>query len=147
VRQGETYLLGIDPASDLVSFDRAMGEASEARSRQDAPATAEALRRSVELYVGDVLPEDGAAEWVVGARERYRLHAAEAACSLAQLELQLGNREAAVFAGERSVEIDPWRDESWRTVIDVHYRVGDPVAAARAKNNYARIMASLELPV
>ena len=69
-------------------------------------------------------PEDGPAEWVTGARERYRVRAAEAASSLAHLELHLGERRSAVAAASRAVEIDPWLDESWRTLVTVHRSVG-----------------------
>ena len=35
--------------------------------------------RAVSWYRGELLPEDGAAEWVVGERERLRLAAAQSA--------------------------------------------------------------------
>ena len=71
-----------------------------------------------------MLPEDGPAEWVTGARERYRVRAAEAASSLAHLELRLGDARAAVAAASRAVEIDPWLDESWRTLVDGAPQIG-----------------------
>ena len=145
VRQGEAYALVLGQGSvfDLADFDRAIHDASLARSAGDNAAAAEELRRAVRLYAGEVLPEDGPAEWVSPTRERYRLRAAEAAASLAGLELHLGNPDDAAAAATRSVEIDPWRDESWRTLVEVFRRIGDPAAAERAQRRYDLILNSL----
>ena len=131
---------------DLADFDRTIHDASLARSAGDNDAAAEELRRAVQLYTGEVLPEDGPAEWVSATRERYRLRAAEAAASLAGLELHLGNPADAAAAATRSVEIDPWRDESWRTLVETFRRLGDPAAAERAQRRYDLILNSLGVP-
>ncbi|MGY2746738.1 BTAD domain-containing putative transcriptional regulator [Arthrobacter sp. UYCu723] len=148
VRQGEAYalVLGEGSAFDLADFDRTLHDASLARSAGDHLGAAEELRRAVQLYTGEVLPEDGPAEWVTDTRERYRLRAAEAAASLASLELVLGNPADAAAAATRSVEIDPWRDESWRTLVETFRRLGDPAAAERAQRRYHLILHSLGVP-
>lgn len=144
-RVGEAYRLGILDRRDcdLADFDDRLVDAAAFKARHDAPAMASALRGALALYVGDVLPEDGPAEWVTGARERYRIRAAEAASSLAHLELHLGEPRAAVAAATRAVEIDPWLDESWRTLVTVHRRSGDVVAASRAEDDYRRMRVAL----
>ncbi|MDQ0821170.1 DNA-binding SARP family transcriptional activator [Arthrobacter sp. V4I6] len=148
VRQGEAYALVLASGSafDLADFDQTLHAASRARSVGDHPSAAEELRRALELYTGEVLPEDGPAEWVADTRERYRLRAAEAAASLAGLELVLGNPANAAAAATRSVEIDPWRDESWRTLVETFRRLGDPAAAERAQRRYELILNSLGVP-
>ena len=144
-RVGEAYRLGIVERRDcdLTEFDDRLAGAATAKARRDAATTADGLRRALDLYVGDVLPEDGPAEWVTGARERYRVRAAEAASSLAHLELRLGDSRAAVAAASRAVEIDPWLDESWRTLVAVHRNSGDVVAAQRAAEGYRRMRIAL----
>lgn len=144
-RVGEAYRLGIVERRDcdLADFDDRLADAATAKARRDAPTTADGLRGALDLYVGDVLPEDGPAEWVTGARERYRVRAAEAASSLAHLELHLGEPRAAVAAASRAVEIDPWLDESWRTLVTVHRSSGDVVAAQRAAEGYRRMRVAL----
>lgn len=148
VRQGEAYalVLGKGSSFDLADFDQTLHDASLARSAGDHFGAAEELRRAVALYAGEVLPEDGPAEWVTDTRERYRLRAAEAAASLAGLELVLGNSADAAAAATRSVEIDPWRDESWRTLVETFRRLGDPAAAERAQRRYELILNSLGVP-
>jgi DNA-binding SARP family transcriptional activator len=144
-RVGEAYRLGIADRHDcdLADFDDRLAEAADAKLRRDSAAAANGLRSALARYVGDVLPEDGPAEWVTGARERYRVRAAEAASSLAHLELRLGDGRAAVAAASRAVEIDPWLDESWRTLVTVHRRSGDVVAAARAEEGYRSMRVAL----
>ena len=147
-RQGEAYTLVLDGGStfDLSEFDRSVHDASIARSLGDREEAAVKLRRAVELYAGEVLPEDGPAEWVTDTRERYRLRAAEAAALLASLELSLGDRAAAAAAAARSVEIDPWRDESWRTLIGIYRASGDPAAAEHAERRYRGMLSALGVP-
>lgn len=148
VRQGEAYALVLNRGStfDLSDFDQAINDATVARSTGSSEQAAVKLRQAVGLYAGEVLPEDGSAEWVTDARERYRLRAAEAAASLANLELSFGDNAAAAAAAVRSVEIDPWRDESWRTLIGIYRSSGDPAAAERAERRYNRMLKALGVP-
>jgi DNA-binding SARP family transcriptional activator len=144
-RVGEAYRLGIIDRHDcdLADFDDRLAEAAAAKLRRDSAAAANGLRSALARYAGDVLPEDGPAEWVTGARERYRVRAAEAASALAHLELHSGDARAAVAAASRAVEIDPWLDESWRTLVMVHRRSGDVVAAARTEEGYRNMRVAL----
>jgi DNA-binding SARP family transcriptional activator len=148
VRDGEAYLLllGEGSDSDLHGFDRAVDEAGRLRVAGRVDAATAALQRALELYRGDVLPEDGPAEWVTGARDRYRLRAAEAAALLAELELGRGDTAAAAAAARRSVHIERWRDGSWRILIEAYRRAGDVVAAERARQAYRAVLAALDVP-
>ncbi|WP_401000964.1 BTAD domain-containing putative transcriptional regulator [Agromyces sp. GXQ0307] len=144
-RVGEAYRLGIVDRRDcdLADFEDHLADAAAAKRRRDAESTAHDLRAALERYTGDVLPEDGPAEWVTGARERYRLRASEAAASLAHLELRLGSARAAVETATRAVEINPWLDEAWRTLVEVQRRSGDVLAAERAAEGYRRMRVEL----
>ncbi|KQO96755.1 AfsR/SARP family transcriptional regulator [Leifsonia sp. Leaf264] len=144
-RRGEAYALtlGERRSCDLVEFDKRLARATEANLHHDLDSAAEALNGAVALYTGEVLPEDGPAEWAIGARDRYRLRAAGAASSLAHLELRRHDTRAAVVAAERSVEIDPWLDDSWRTLVAVHRSSGDVVASQRAERAYHRMRVEL----
>ena len=46
-------------------------------------------------------------------------------------------------AASRAVEIDPWLDESWRTLVRMHRHAGDDVAALRAHDGYHRMREAL----
>ncbi|MER7755104.1 BTAD domain-containing putative transcriptional regulator [Kitasatospora sp. NPDC097643] len=148
LRTGEAYLFRV-PApggGDLQRFESALAEALRARAAGRRDAAAHALRTALDAYTGELLPEDGPAEWVVGRREHYRSEAAGAALTLAGIELARGRPHAAAGAGARSVEIDPFREEAWRTLITAQERCGDPAAAERSRLGRARMLLSLGLP-
>ena len=149
VRRGEAYALLLNERSriDLMEFDQAVREAAAARSAGDVKRAAARLHHAVDLYNGEVLPEDGPAEWLTDTRERYRLRAGEAAAGLADLHLTLGNPADAAVAAARSVEIDPWRDESWRTLISICRSSGDLAAAERADRRYKSMLNALGVPI
>jgi DNA-binding SARP family transcriptional activator len=144
-RVGEAYRIAIVSRDDcdLASFDDRLAAAATAKLSGDAVATRDGLADALDRYVGDILPEDGSAEWVVSTRERYRLRAAEAATSLAHLHARLGDTGEAVLAARRAVEIDPWVDASWRTLIAMHHRAGDVIEVRRAEDGYRRMRHAL----
>ena len=100
------------------------------------------MRRSV-LYVGEVLPEDGPTEWVLPHREHYQGRAAEAAAQLGRLHLDQRRPDEAAAAARRSIDIDPFRDASWRLLIAAHQTAGNLAGAEEARRSYADVLASL----
>lgn len=145
VRRGEHYLLvhPFDTVCDLTTFDRAVSEASTCRSAGDLPGAVAALERALERYRGDVLPEDGPAEWVVAVRDHYRMRAGDAAGNLAELLLDLDQHQAAVAAARRSIALSPWRDASWRTLQLACRTAGDLASAERARADYRSMLNGL----
>lgn len=145
VRDGDRYLLPLVPGSrsDVRTFDEAVAAADRHRAEGDADATIVALERAVATYTGEVLPEDGPAEWVVAARDRYRMRAADAAVLLAELRLTHREPDAASAAALRGIDIDPCRDSAWRLLIRASHAAGDLAAAERARRSYADVLASL----
>ena len=69
-RDGEAYRLALpDGASvDLIEFDRAFADGRAARARRDIDRSIGTYQRVVDLHCGELLPEDGPAEWVVQER-------------------------------------------------------------------------------
>ncbi|MHA3702460.1 BTAD domain-containing putative transcriptional regulator [Jatrophihabitans sp. YIM 134969] len=145
VRDGQAYTLVLAPTatSDLREFDLALRAATAARHRDDVEGHLEALQRATDLYVGEVLPEDGPAEWVVQVREEYRMRAAEAAYALATGRLERGDPAAAARSASQAVRVDRWHDGAWRVLIEALERTGDRAAAGRAKSSYADVLAGL----
>jgi len=131
---------------DLAEFEAELRAWRELRSTAPggpADAGVAALRRALSLYRGDLLPEDGPAEWVVAERDRLRQEAAEAATALGAAELRRGCPGAAAEALERGLRIDPFRDTAWRLLVGAYDLVGDFAAAARTRRGYARVLADL----
>jgi DNA-binding SARP family transcriptional activator len=147
-RHGDTYLLVLPPGSesDVVDFAAQLHAARQARHVRDADAERAALAGAIDAYRGELLPEDGPAEWVSDARERLRQQAATASGRLAELELAGGDYRSAIDAARRSVDIDPFRDASWRILIEAYRKASQPAAAARAEQDYNEVLTTLGVP-
>lgn len=147
-RRDEAYLLALPPGSvaDVADFRNALREAAAARRSDDPQAERIALAAAVDAYTGDLLPDDGPAEWVVDLRERLRIDAALSAGRLAELAFAAGDLPGGVEAVRRSVQIDRYCDSSWRLLISAYTRTGDLAAASRARQDYHGVLADLGIP-
>ena len=108
---------------------------SDARSLVGRGASAEAeliLRRVLELYGGDLLPDDGAAEWVVSLRQQLQAAATDATHSLGTLLLHGGRPAEAVGVCRWGVATDRYSDPLWRLLLDSLQADGDLAGRALA---------------
>ncbi len=146
-RDGECYRLRLAPGStvDVHEFEAALGRARRARHAGDARAQAAALQEALDRYEGDLLPEDGPAEWVVERRDELRARASGAASALADL-LTGTDPRAAVTAAERAVALDGYNDAAWQRLISLHEGLGDLARAERARSAYADVLRELGIP-
>ena len=144
VRDGDAYRLALPEGSDadLVAFADDIAAGRSAQAAGERRAAAEAFGRAMARY-GEVLPEDGPAEWVVAVRERVRVDGADVAARLAGLALEDGDAEAAYIAAERGLRVDRYRDDLWRRLVEAHRARGDQASAARAERDYALVLAEL----
>jgi DNA-binding SARP family transcriptional activator len=147
VRDGEAYRLDLPPGaySDVAEFDRALSEGRSAQARGGREDAAAAFQRALDLYVGDLLPEDGPADWVWDERELRRAEACEAAHMLAELALIRGDLLSAAIACERGLHIDRHEDGLWRLCEKAYERAGNTAAAARTRRRYEDVLAELGL--
>jgi DNA-binding SARP family transcriptional activator len=142
VRDGDAYRLAVAAdAVDIARFDRAIAEGRAARGRGEVAASAFGL--ALEIHAGDLLPEDGPAEWVVDRRERYRTAAVEAARAVAEESLLADQLDEVVRACRRGLEIDRTYDPLWRLLIEARDRAGDAGAASRERREYEGMLAGL----
>jgi DNA-binding SARP family transcriptional activator len=148
-REGHAYRLVVpaDGEVDLLRFEQALGRGRAARRAGDDEAARNAFAAAVAAYRGDVLPEDGPAEWVVERRERCRAAAVEAAQMLAELLFRAGEVDAAAQACADGLRIERYHDPLWRLLIEARDRAGDPGAASRARQGYERMLAELGVDV
>ncbi len=145
-RDGDAYRLAISPdVVDVGRFEAALADARTLRARGDLAGTALAL--AVQLYGGDLLPEDGPAEWAVSRRDHYREAAVEAAQGLAETAMLAGDHATAIRACRFGLEIDRYQDALWRILIDARERAGDAGAASRDRREYAAVLEGLGVPV
>ncbi len=144
VRDGEAYRLALPAGSriDLAVFEAAVAEAQRARSAAP-PSVALGLCRAVlAAYGGDLLPEDGPAEWAAARRDRARAEVVEAARAIAGLLVERDPTGAAE-ACAAGLAVDPYQDPLWRLLVEARERAGDQAAATSARSGYARMLAEL----
>ena len=147
VRDGEAYRLNLpdDAWADVVEFDRRLAEGRSARGFGDVERAVESFQRVMDLYVGDLLPEDGPAEWVLDERDLRRTEVCEAAYGLAELLLARGEALSAAVVCERGIHVDRYEDTIWRTCASAYEAAGDAAAAERTRRKYEAVLAELGL--
>lgn len=128
VRHGSAYLLRLPPGSavDLIEFAGAM-------DRWRATTSTDAGYRVLDLYGGELLVEEGPAEWVLARREAVRSQAVGVAVALARRALDRGDAGAAVEACERALAIDELDTRSWMIMSEARDRAGSHAAALRMR--------------
>ena len=146
-RQGDAYRLALPAGStiDVRTFEQGLRDAAGSAARGDTAASMAARQAALALYIGDVLPEDGPADYVVTDRERLRLAAAAAAAALAQDSRTLGNPRQALAAARLSVQLDRYQDLAWELLVELHEAAGDSSAAALARREHALVQAELDV--
>jgi DNA-binding SARP family transcriptional activator len=146
-RLGDSYSLSLPGGSycDLLDFEAALATARTARLSGDLAAERTNLRSALNCYGGDLLPEDGSADWVVAERERLRLAAADAGERLARAEAAADDIGAAVEQARLALSLDTYRDSTWRLLIQLHEQAGDLSAAHAARRQYRKVLAELEV--
>lgn len=144
VRDGDTYRLQVAPgAVDLLEFDDLVALGRHARAAGEVEQAVTSLGRALDLYRGDLLADEGAAEWVAGERDRLRLAAADAAQLLAELHLEAGRPAEAAAAADRGLRIDQYRDGLWRLLIQAAEAAGDRAASRRHQDRYDAVLRDL----
>ncbi|MBD8080352.1 BTAD domain-containing putative transcriptional regulator [Cellulosimicrobium arenosum] len=146
-RDGESYMLPLPPGSDcdVARFEQRIARAR--RIERDEPAAAAAAwQEALDAYGGDLLPEEGTAEWVVPLRDRYMLQAAGAAELLAVGVMHEGHLDRAVAAARRSIELNRWADVPWRVLVESLTAMGDHAAAEHARREHGAVLRELGVP-
>ena len=135
-RQGDAYELVLPGAVvDVTTFERTIEEAR----RLPRSAALTARRIALELYLGELLPEVGPADWVVEDRDRLRLLAASLAAAAAADAIAVADHGAAIDLARRSVTLDACHDPAWRLLIETYEHIGDLSAAAVARADHRRV--------
>jgi DNA-binding SARP family transcriptional activator len=143
VRHGNAYLLRLPQGStvDLAELEAAMRRWRAGRHARDAHRLRELGHEVLDLYRGELLSDEGPAEWVLARRESLRGEAAGVAAALAQLELDHGHAAAAMEICEHAVTIDELDGRLWTLLAQARGRLGSAAAARRAEQAYRELLA------
>lgn len=130
---------------DVQDFERLVREATTRSARGDLAGAIDLRQEALELYVGELLPEDGPADHVVPERERLQVAAAATAAEQAEDCKTAGSVRAAIAAARMSVRLDPYQDLPWQVLVELHEESGDPTAADQVRREQLRARADLDL--
>lgn len=147
-RDGETYRLDLpeDVFVDVMEFDEGIEESRTALAQGNHASALMLFRRAMALHGGDLLAEEGPAEWIVGERERRRLDVSELAGTLAEALLAAGEPGEAAWVCRRGLQLDRYHDALWRSLVRACDEAGEPAASARARHDYQALLLELGLP-
>ena len=105
--------------SDLDLFMKARDEARRANAAHDTAAEVIALRTSMDLYRGDVLPGDIYDDWFGGIRQRFRQEYQASVIRFATIMIEQGDPLAAMPFVIEASERDPLREDLYQARIKV----------------------------
>ena len=144
-REGDAYRLVLADGAevDLLRFEQALATGRLATERGDDDSALIWYAAALEAYAGDLLPEDGPAEWVADRREHARLGTVEATQRIAEVHLRRGDTEGAARAASAGLRIERYHDPLWRLLIRSRDEAGDQGAASRARSAYDQMLAEL----
>ncbi|MCK0113054.1 hypothetical protein MWU75_12965 [Ornithinimicrobium sp. F0845] len=139
-RHGDAYRLEL-PGARLDVHLLEEGIAALVRATRDADPVPMADRAAelLQLYQGDLLPEVGAADWVVDERDRLRHGVASALASSAAACLDQGRPDLGLWQARRVVQLDPLRDTAWLVLARIQQQLGDHSAAQVTLAEHARV--------
>jgi DNA-binding SARP family transcriptional activator len=122
VSSERTYRLRLLPSDsvDALQFERAAAAALTA----DPGRRRGALLSAAALWGGEPLPEERYAEWATTWRERLIDLYGAVLSALSDAHEQAGDRDAAVDAARRLVELDPLNESAHRRLIVAFARAG-----------------------
>ncbi|HPW56070.1 MAG: tetratricopeptide repeat protein [Thermoanaerobaculaceae bacterium] len=136
--------VAIAPHADVVVDARELITAYEALrgGRQPAPRLAIDALLQGELLDGVFLGDAPELEqWLLAERERLRAVAYDVLRALVALHRQQGDLTTALAQARALIELDPWREESHRTVMELLTQAGEPAAALAQFEECRRVLA------
>ncbi|HEV2783341.1 MAG TPA: BTAD domain-containing putative transcriptional regulator [Actinophytocola sp.] len=109
---------------DLDEFDASMAAGRAAEARGDHAVAVAAYGRAAELYVGDFLAAESA-DWITAHRQCYRTLVLYALTYLRADALRRGDHAAVIELCRRILEIDPYHEEMYQTLMLLHGQRGE----------------------
>lgn len=128
----EVLALGADGLdTDVWRFEAALSEADAAAATGDADRALTLRIDACSRYGGDFLVDARWDDWAVRERERLRRAFCDAALLAGDACADRGDLERALDLVERTIEVDPWSEPAWSTLVRTHLARRDRRMARR----------------
>lgn len=108
---------------DVDEFEKSCGKGHRAAAQENRSAAVEHYGRALELYTGHFLHGESAV-WAREQQDWLRSLAIGATDYLLQDALHRNDFPRVVVLGRRTLDIDPYQEEVYRTLIQVHGELG-----------------------
>ena len=115
---------------DFIEFDSLIQHAQQQNGITTASDTTAYLRAAADLYHGDFLPGT-TLQWAEPHREWLRSLALSALWRLVTIAAQNGDDLQVIHYGRKILEIEPLHEETYRTLIGMHGKLGQISQADR----------------
>jgi DNA-binding SARP family transcriptional activator len=144
-RQGDTYLLELpaDAYCDVRAFRAWIGSAATASTQGDHRRAFDDACRAADAYRGDLLLDEGPAEWVVSDRDVLRQEMVRACAIAAEAAIKLGLPGDAARLSERGLSVDRYADALWRLQVEALEQSSDKASAERVRRSWQEMMEDL----
>ncbi len=144
-RHGDAYQLELRPDAfyDVRSFQAWLNAATAAVGQGDHRRAFDAASRAADVYRGDLLLDEGPAEWVVGHRDALRIEMVRACTIAGEAAMKLGMLHDATRMSERGLAVDRYADSLWRLQIDSLEQSSDKASAERVRRSWQEMMDEL----
>ncbi|MET7288404.1 BTAD domain-containing putative transcriptional regulator [Streptomyces sp. NPDC005573] len=129
-RDGGYLLDATDAWCDIEEFRECVHEGLRHRAHGRPDLATESLTRALDLYQGDFLAGQDE-DWIAETREYYRSLALGALDVLRENAMRLGDTEAVVAIGRRTLQIDALHEPTYQALIGVAGLLGQPEQALR----------------
>jgi DNA-binding SARP family transcriptional activator/predicted ATPase len=126
-------------AIDVIEFEAAAVQATEAEKRGDFATARAALEKAAGLYQDDLLP-DLYDDWLRSRREQLQQQFADVLSRLAALLERSGDYQAGIRHATRLVTLDPLREAYYQTLMRLHIRNRDRSSALRVYHQCMRTL-------
>lgn len=145
VRHGDAYQLAIsaDAFVDVRAFQRCTALSTTAMANGDFQRAFDEARRATDMYRGDLLLDEGPADWVVGHRDALRLDMVRACTIGGEAAMKLGLPHEATRLAERGLGVDRYADPLWRLHIESLEQSSDKASAERVRRSWQGMMEEL----
>ena len=124
--------LGLGGRIDYRSFRELVKEAGAAEATGDRDGYLDRLEQAEAMYGGEFLPGDLYQDWCAPERERLRREYVEVLARMMTEHQRRGDCARALAYCEKAIETDPEWEELYRSLMDIHSRLGDSAGVERA---------------
>ncbi|MFQ5794806.1 MAG: BTAD domain-containing putative transcriptional regulator [Candidatus Bipolaricaulia bacterium] len=129
-----------DCVIDSEIFKGHLQQARQLESQTQFEQAIQAYQQAVTLYQGEFLAEDRYEDWAIPHTERWQGIYLDTLSRLAECHARLGQYRRAIARCSQILEIEPYREPTYRQLMLYHYLNGDPDQAIRTYERFHTLL-------